>query len=719
MPTIHCPLLTAHCSRRQTAAAALLLYTLLAIAMMAPLAPSTLPVTGAMDVCNHVSGIIEARNALNEGQFPIRVPPLQCDRERYALFQFYGNFPYTLGGAVYRLTNADPYSIWKGIVIASLVAGAFFTYRSGRLLTRQALPAIGAGVVFVTAPYLLTDIHGRTAFPEIVSFGLLPAVFYYAWRSFAGRQWGTVFAGGVAWCLLALSHNITFLFGSLFLGMFFLSYASWQRRLIGRWTRVGAGYALGWLLAAWYLVPQQMLVPELCTGLLWPVRDAGWLTPLGVLLAPAVVLPVHRNSPYIAQPEHFGLQVGWLILTAVCLAAYGLWQARGKPLASRPQTVRLVGLFALALFMAWSPVDFWPWLPQLFSYVQFSYRLLMFVVLFGSLLAAAALVQVAQGRMRAAHLAALVLAAGWSSAPYLSPHRGDKELSVDKEIAEPDMGRGGANAVYRPGAACLMATTHLHPDVDWVDPRSGFALDRTEINLFGKHWAVFPTPMAGDALVLHGTVLPEAKAPLRLTIAVDDVVLATPALPAGPFALTLPLPPAPGKQRIRVMVHGAMIEEPPEPPHPRPKRTPSYVLSRFAMQPGPGRPAAPKLVRANETAALMTWGHPTSLRMHIAEPSLVQLPVLWYPHILRVEHNGQSVPAEHLGRWLALELPPGDHEIRVRVVGVGWANGVSTAAWVGVGAGALWLVIRSWRRRRRGLARPTVARPPQIKPLAA
>ena len=129
--------------------------------------------------------------------------------------------------------------------------------------------------------------------------------------------------------------------------------------------------------------------------------------------------------------------------------------------------------------------------------------------------------------------------------------------------------------------------------------------------------------------------------------------------------------------------------------------------------------AAPKLVRANETAALMTWGHPTSLRMHIAEPSLVQLPVLWYPHILRVEHNGQSVPAEHLGRWLALELPPGDHEIRVRVVGVGWANGVSTAAWVGVGAGALWLVIRSWRRRRRGLARPTVARPPQIKPLAA
>ena len=41
------------------------LYTLLAVAMMAPLAPDALPNTGpSCDICNHVSGIIEARNAL-------------------------------------------------------------------------------------------------------------------------------------------------------------------------------------------------------------------------------------------------------------------------------------------------------------------------------------------------------------------------------------------------------------------------------------------------------------------------------------------------------------------------------------------------------------------------------------------------------------------------------------------------------------------------------
>ena len=68
--------------RRQSAAAALLLYTLLAFAMMAPLAPKALPFTGARDIGNHVSGVVEARNALAEGQFPIRVAP-QTERSSW------------------------------------------------------------------------------------------------------------------------------------------------------------------------------------------------------------------------------------------------------------------------------------------------------------------------------------------------------------------------------------------------------------------------------------------------------------------------------------------------------------------------------------------------------------------------------------------------------------------------------------------------------------
>jgi hypothetical protein len=125
------------------------------------------------------------------------------------------------------------------------------------------------------------------------------------------------------------------------------------------------------------------------------------------------------------------------------------------------------------------------------------------------------------------------------------------------------------------------------------------------------------------------------------------------------------------------------------------------------------------LIPEGQVMGQMRWGHWTVLRLHVAEPSLVQLPVLYYPHILRIEHNGVDVAVEHLGRMVALELPPGDHEIRVRVAGVGWANTLSFTAWAGVGAGALWLAARSWWRRRRGHVQATIARPQLHKPLAA
>jgi hypothetical protein len=325
--------------------------------------------------------------------------------------------------------------------------------------------------------------------------------------------------------------------------------------------------------------------------------------------------------------------------------------------------------------------------------------LLMFVVLFGSLLAAYALAQVFAGKMRVGHLALLVLAAGWSASPYLSPHHADKTLSIEKEMATPDVGRGGATYCYRPGAACLLATTQLHAEMDWVDPRTGGAIDMMEFHLFGKLWGAFPAPVAGDALVLHGTVVPGGKVPLRLTVSVDNAVLATRDLQAGPFELTLPLSPAPGKDRIRVVVQGEPQAELMEPPGRIRKLSPSYLLSKFALLPGPGRPAGPKLIPESEVFGQMRWGRWTVLRLHVAEPTLVQLPILYYPNMVRVEDNGQHVAAEHLGRRVALELQPGDHEIRVRVAGVSWANGASLAAWIAVALAGVWLCGRAWRRR--------------------
>ena len=368
----------------------------------------TVPPQGA-DRLYHLSGIIEARNALREGQFPVRVAPTFSQGQRYPVFQFYGNFPFTLGGAVTFVPGLDAYGAWKVVVFLCVTAAGCYAYRCSLALTGKTWPSVIAGAVFVTAPYLATDFRARFAYTEAVSFCLLPVVFFYTLRAFTVPRWANVLAGGLAWALLALSHNITYLYGSLFFGLIFLSFASFNwRKMLPRMLRVGATYALGLALALWYVWAQLQVLPYISIATnntnATPFGSRTW-APLWALLSPVFAIsPTAKNTPYLS------VQVGWPILAAVVVAAgmiavrvvaraTGNRRTHGLHKPGARMMARLVALFAAAFFIVWSPVDFWPHVPPIFWNLQITYRLLMFVVLAGSL------------------LSGMVLAAAWRNAP--------------------------------------------------------------------------------------------------------------------------------------------------------------------------------------------------------------------------------------------------------------------------------------------------------------
>jgi hypothetical protein len=437
--------------RLKAPAAVLALYTVLATAVMAPLASPCLPESPSEDAANHVSGIIEARNALAEGQFPVRVAPHQNDGTRYPIFQFYGNLPYTAAALLCLAARANPYHAWKLIVTVALVLGAFFTYAAARLLTRQGLPAAAAGAVFLTAPYLLTDIHGRFAYPEIISFCLLPLLFWSLLRSFSSPELSRILVSGVAWAALALSHNITYVYASTLFALFFLSYFRLTWKYVRRMCGLAAGFALGLLLTAWYVAPQLALLPSLGVSGTSTVWGWSWLTPLGVLLAPTMTHATLQHTTW----THFGLQVGWPILAAIGTTLYALADAQVPSRWRRATMTRLLLAFGLAFLLVWSPFNFWRYLPGLFHFVQFSYRLLMFVVLWGALLAGQAVALLFKDKMTGPQLAACVAVLGALAAPCLGPHTACQSTSVEQEMAHPDMGRGGANDLYNLKPAVL------------------------------------------------------------------------------------------------------------------------------------------------------------------------------------------------------------------------------------------------------------------------
>src|SRR5690242_12687918 len=71
-------------AQRRITITILVLYSLIALGLMSPVADKELiDVTG---LTKHVSMVVEARNALAEGQFPIRVAPNQQWGFRYPFF---------------------------------------------------------------------------------------------------------------------------------------------------------------------------------------------------------------------------------------------------------------------------------------------------------------------------------------------------------------------------------------------------------------------------------------------------------------------------------------------------------------------------------------------------------------------------------------------------------------------------------------------------------
>lgn len=476
---------------RRSHAGPLLLYTLLAAFFMLPFASTCVVDSPAGDLTAHLSGIIEARNALREGQFPVRVAPNQLDGRRYPILQFYGNFPYTMGAVLTFVPGVNPYTAWKLVTFLFVAAAGFYTYRSALVLTRQTWPAVVAGVVFVLAPYVSTDIRARFAYAEAVSFCLLPAVFYYSWRAFASRRRAAraIVLGGVCWSIVATSHNITYLYASALIGLFFLTMLSLRRAKDSqRMLRVGACYGLGMALAWWYLAAQ-------LTGLSYITiaQNSGtplWSTtyvPLRVLLSPLLTI-----SPTAVGTPNLGLQVGWMILAASALGVLLLAKHFGPRDFQRAMLLRLLAALLLAFLIVWSPFNFWRWVPRLFYNVQFTYRVLMLVVLWGSLVAAVTLAMAFRGRrgMPPAAAWACLVATAVMAMPYaIWRHTKLDRGAVSRLIARPDLG-GQAAVAYVPSPARLTSTQITPPPGVPIIPAS----ETARALQYGKRTVYFATP---------------------------------------------------------------------------------------------------------------------------------------------------------------------------------------------------------------------------------
>jgi hypothetical protein len=404
--------------------------------------------------------------------------------------------------------------------------------------------------------------------------------------------------------------------------------------------------------------------------------------------------------------------VGWPILIGVGLMVFYVFILRSHRAVPRARffAMPLLAVFAVALFITWSPVDFWSRLPKDFHLWQFPFRFLVPVMWSGAMLLGLAVSLAFKGRAGAVHVAAgllLVVLAGASHMPRLD----SATLSLDQIKQAPQHPQfPQRDYVFDPNRADI--PFDLCGELPLVGPDDWLQMFR--------EFPVPPPPSATVSLVLKGEVPPAViNQTIKLGVFVNGEAATQVSIEPGPYAsrFDIPVPSAcrlDGQPfRIGFGTDKAVTVQDNNPW----KKDHDVTHQAFRCQ---SVAFDTGMVLASEVRPKVRQkGTETRVALSVPAPqTVVQLPVLYYPQVLDLTVDGQAVeyfPTRHRDySVIGLTLPQGDHLVRVRFRGLAWANWISAIAWTGVIASSMWLGVRKlWRglSRRRPVRKPNPGKP--------
>lgn len=663
---------------------------LVAVSLLSPIS-SNLYLPGSLDYANHTAGIVQAKMALDEGQFPIRVAPWQDQGWRHAFFQFYSPFPYTVAGMIYKYVTNNPFIAFKTTIWLFLLFSGVYIFQLMRWLTRSNHVAILSSVVYMTAPYYLININIRGDFTEAVAQGVIPVVIYYTLRCYiesSSLRW--IFLTSAAWFVLITSHVITFVYTSFFMGVFLLFLTVKNISLWKKLSVVGFAYGYGCLLALWYLLPIAILKKYFfisSTGLLISPFNHNELTPLSKILAVAAVSNKLLSGPMAVL--NFTFAVGWPILIAIGFLFYLLIQ---KNDLDNWFIGTLLALFCVILFAVWSPVNFWRFLPTILSVAQYSYRLLAQVIWVGVILFGFAILGIFRESLDNRYVTVGLLLVGIASSSWIAVHNvGNQNVNTLKNVPTLGYGQDAFLINQKTFPTVFFAGNSQLPLIDdyhW--------LSKTP-QITKYHWLkineVIKLPVSllvnapNATLKLLGSVPAElVHKPVVLTLLIDEKMKIRKTIMPGNFEWDIPLGSLTLAKNKEFSLQFLLDDDITQ------KNDKSTMFEMLGVT-----VSSLNLAHLSSISSVMPVlltqpncaQNKTKTNCHIVvspEVSWVQLPVFYYPDLLQVRVNGKQVSYFPLGYedfvLVGLKLQPGFYDISVEFKGIVWANWLSGLAWL-------------------------------------
>jgi hypothetical protein len=666
-------------------------FTSIILLLLSPILNSALPMN--QDFLGHLSAIIQAKMALAEGQFPLRVAPLPLPQNdwRYPNFQFYAPTSYMLAGFIYRwLTPSSPFDSYKIIMACALLLGGIYMYRLAYEFVKSRYAALLAATAYLLTPYFIIIINQLGAFNEVVAYGIVPSVLYYTWQRYLQRDNDKyLLQTALVWYLLATTHLITFVCTSFFAGLFFTLVTLQRRAYWKNLCGIIFAYAFSCVLACWYLGPVFLFSKYLSinesfnntalffsnTPSLLNLLSPGGMTSQGISTWPGMVYSVSQIHP----------NVGVLTLINFLVCAY-VWLKKyksGKKDFS-PWVAALLIIFAINFFLVWTPLNFWQWLPAHFQFMQYSWRMLGQLAWIGALLFAWGLNWFFARSLdaRRSLLILFLIAAsvtGWLRLPV-------QKITEPFDISQ-HMLNNEAYLINASGNAGLI------DNMDTMLIASKVYSENLTLNKLKPLIVPALFLNAGEVpqFVLKGTV-PDTAKPLKIKMLLDNKLAGTYALTSGPFSLNLPLK----KQKTNLQVK-FQIESENKPP-------PIISLDKILIN---GFIKADTVIDVN---SMMPYCHQqkatTLCELFVpASVHLLELPIFFYPELLSITLNGKRVAYDSVfyENHLIAGITPQTNmlnSIRIQFKGLDWANTVSGLSWQLWVLFLIFITLRSYTNRK-------------------
>jgi len=186
-----------------------------------------------------------------DGHVPVRWIQRLNENYGYPVTNFLYPLPFYVAEA-FQVVGLSALQSVKAVMILSTVASGIGMFL---FLRHKTTPFVAflASLVYLVTPYILFDLYSRGSLGEIVSFGIVPFVFYFLEKYLRTKKQLCFFLTAISWALLIISHNsLALLFSLLISGYYFAQRSIISKKALATYTLL---VALVSCMSAWFWLP--------------------------------------------------------------------------------------------------------------------------------------------------------------------------------------------------------------------------------------------------------------------------------------------------------------------------------------------------------------------------------------------------------------------------------------------------------------------------------